>query len=114
MNQLAVTRMSEGRKLRVMPVVGWLLLGLAGAALAYELLLAVQTGGYRTIAAGELWFRLHGASLNVTQAVIQRYVHPLLWDPVLQTVLLWPAWAVFGVPGGVLLLLWRWRRARSA
>jgi hypothetical protein len=39
--------------------------------------------------------------------VIQRYVFPGLWDPVAITLLQWPAWAIFGLPGLILLALWR-------
>lgn len=41
------------------------------------------------------WFNLSPATLNMAQASIQRYLHPLLWDPIIQTILLAPSWAVF-------------------
>lgn len=53
---------------------------------------------------GQVWFDLSPETLNVAQAVVQRYVHPALWDPAVQTVLTWPVWAVFAPLG--LLLLW--------
>ena len=43
---------------------------------------------------------------------MSRYVHPFLWHPVITTVLLWPAFAVFGVLGAIFLLLGR-RRDRT-
>jgi len=93
--------------------VGLVLLGLAIAALAYEVWLGSQNGGYRMIAAGELWFKIHGPSLNVAQAVIQRYIHPALWDPGIITLLKWPAWSIFGALGAVLMILFGpWLRAR--
>ncbi|MGI9492960.1 MAG: hypothetical protein ACR2QF_11235 [Geminicoccaceae bacterium] len=93
--------------------VGLFFLGLAIAALVYELWLGSQSGGYRTIAAGELWFKIHGPSLNVAQAVIQRYLHPALWDPGIITLLKWPAWSLFGAIGAVLTILFGpWLRAR--
>ena len=42
---------------------------------------------------------MSAASLNLVQAVVQRYLLPALWDPVLVTLLLLPAWIVVGVPG---------------
>ncbi|MCV0428219.1 MAG: hypothetical protein K5905_22415 [Roseibium sp.] len=48
---------------------------------------------------GQVWFNLSPETLNLSQAVIQRYVHPSLWDPALQTVLTWPVWAVFAPLG---------------
>ncbi len=53
---------------------------------------------------GQVWFDLAPDTLNLTQAVVQRYVHPGLWDPGIQTVLTWPVWVVFSAIG--LLLLW--------
>lgn len=58
------------------------------------------------------WFNLSPATLNVSQATIQRYVHPILWDPVIQTILLAPSWFVFGVIWLLLSLLGRNRKSR--
>lgn len=70
------------------------------------LVVAVITGvvdAIQTVAAdrlnltvlGEAWYSFSPDSLNAAQAAVQRYVHPLLWDPVIQWVLLQPAAAVF-------------------
>jgi hypothetical protein len=85
--------------------LGILLMALALLALLYELWMTVGSGGYRPIAAGELWFTLHPYSLNLSQAVIQRYLLPSLWDPVIVALLQWPAWSLLGAPGAVLTLL---------
>jgi hypothetical protein len=89
---------------RVAGAVGWLLVGAALVALGHEIQLAVQTGAYRMFPAGELWYRLDPESLNLVQAVVQRHLHPLLWQPGLASVLQWPAWSLFGGPGGALVL----------
>jgi hypothetical protein len=86
------------------------LLVLALAALGHELLLAWQAGSYRMIAAGELWYMLDRGSLNLAQAVTQRYLHPAIWDPVLVSVLQWPAWALLGAPAALLLVVFAPRR----
>lgn len=57
---------------------------------------------------GQLWFELSPETLNLSQAVIQRYVHPAVWDPILQTALTWPAWVVFAGLG----VLFMWLGAR--
>ncbi len=93
-------------------LIGWLFLVLAVAAAGQEIIAAVDAGAWRAVALGELWYRLHGASLNAAQAGIQRNIAPWLWEPVITTVLLWPAWAVFAVPGGVLAWACRRRRRR--
>ncbi|MEM8948117.1 MAG: hypothetical protein AAGA21_13580 [Pseudomonadota bacterium] len=91
---------------------GILLLALALLALIYELIMAA-TGGYRTIAAGELWFRLHPYSLNLSQAITQRYLFPSLWDPVIVGLLQWPAWSILGAPGAILAILFRPRMMKE-
>ncbi len=90
--------------------LGWLLVALALLDFGYELWLAVQSGAYRLIPAGELWYRLDAGSLNLVQAVVQRHLHPLLWQPVLTSLLQWPAWSLLGGPGVALVLAFSGRR----
>ena len=52
---------------------------------------------------GALWFSIDPFSLNLVQAVIERYVWEPLWDPVLVAVLQLPAAPVFGVLGVLLI-----------
>ena len=59
---------------------------------------------------GQVWFDLSPETLNLAQAMVQRYVHPALWDPVIQTALSWPVWAVFAPLGLVLLFIGSKRR----
>ncbi len=79
---------------------------------ARDILRYVETDGYAAIVVGKLWFNLHVDSLNLAQAVVQRYIHPALWDPAIVWVLLLPAWLVFAVPGLALWILCRKRRSR--
>jgi hypothetical protein len=85
-------------------LIGWLFLLAALAALGRDLFDWYRTGAFAPLVVGQLWFDLHPASLNLVQAVIQRYVAPWLWDPVITTVLFFWAFAALAVPG--LLLLW--------
>jgi len=94
-------------------VLGWLLLLGAMVVVARDILRFVETDAYAAIVLGELWFDLHVGSLNLAQAVIQRYLHPALWDPAIVWLLRLPAWLVFAVPGLVLTVLCR-RRRRAA
>lgn len=89
-------------------VIGWIFLIAAIAVLVRDVTAWISTGDFVLIAAGELWFSLDNGSLNLVQAVTQRYVLPSLWDPVIVTILLWPAILVLGVPG--LILSWLFRR----
>lgn len=80
-----------------------LLLGLAGLALALAGgVLAVRD---RAAALGDVWYGLDPGSLNLLQAVTQRYLSPDLWDGAAVPLLLAPAWIVLLLPGLVLLAL---------
>lgn len=99
---------------RWLAIFGLVLLALALTTFAYELLVGLNGGSYRVIASGELWFRLQPTSLNLAQAVIQRYVHPGIWDPVIIGILQWPAWSILGAPGAVLVILFGpWNRKKG-
>lgn len=89
-------------------IVGWSLVIAALAALAYDAVGWARGAGFVLHAAGELWYAVHPETLNMLQAGIQRNVWPFLWDPVIVTILLWPAVLVLGVPGA--LLVWAFRR----
>ena len=93
-------------------IIGWVLLLAALAAAGYEAMAAINSGGWRPIALGELWYRLDRGSLNLIQAVVQRYIAPWLWEPGIASILRLPGWVVFGVPAGLLLWLCRNRRSR--
>jgi len=77
--------------------------------------------GARSIAAGELaltplgktWYDLDPGSLNLIQAVVERYTWPALWDPVILTILQWPTFAIALVLGLVFVLIGRPRRRRA-
>ena len=90
--------------------IGWILLLAALGAVAYEVMAALTEGGWRMIALGEMWFKVHASSLNAAQAGIQRYVAPWLWEPVITTILLGPGWLVFGLPGVAAVYFCRRRR----
>ncbi len=62
---------------------------------------------------GASWYDVSPDSLNLVQAVVQRNVHPYLWDPIIQWILLQPTWAVFLVLS-LLLYMIAWRRPRPA
>jgi len=63
---------------------------------AYDLFGApARSGLFHT--GGELWFSLSPDTLNLMQAVTQRYVSPALWDPAIVAVLKLPAVAALGL-----------------
>jgi len=76
------------------------LIGLALLALAAGLYL-----GFGGDPLGAVFFRLDPGLLNLMQAVVQRYLLPMLWDDVLLPVLEAPVWVVPLVLGAALTLL---------
>ncbi len=54
-------------------------------------------GADMTAVAGELWFERSAASLNRTQSIVQRYLHPALWDAAFVPLLKRPAYEAFGI-----------------
>ncbi|HLW28622.1 MAG TPA: hypothetical protein VKY54_12880 [Kiloniellales bacterium] len=58
---------------------------------------------------GEIWFSLDPGSLNLVQAVIERYLLAFLWDPLLLTLLTWAAAPILAALG----IFFLWLGARS-
>ena len=71
--------------------------------LAADLAAAGRGSDSEIMPLGALWYSLNSASLNLVQAVIERYIWEPLWDPVLLAVLQWPAAPAFGLLGAVLM-----------
>lgn len=88
-------------------LAGWVLVLAGLAAGGYDVFHSVQIGRNASTALGTWWYAIDPASLNVSQAVVQRYISPALWDPYIQGLLVAPGWAVLGVLGIVLLVLAR-------
>jgi hypothetical protein len=86
-------------------LIGWIVFLAGAAVLARDVFVWIDTKHWAPIALGQLWFDLNRSSLNLVQAVVQRYIHPFLWDPIIVTVLLWWAFAVLMVLGLLILAL---------
>ncbi|SLN23726.1 hypothetical protein [Oceanibacterium hippocampi] len=90
-------------------LIGWLWIAVALVAMGLEALRSLEAGAWAPQALGLLWYEFAPDSLNVTQAVVQRFLLPELWDPGITWILLKPAWLVFLVPGILLLVVCRRR-----
>lgn len=100
-----VPAQGKGDPMSVRRLLGLSLIVLAAAIVAFDIVSRLSGAGLLGfISLGDLWGRLSAASLNLVQAIVQRYLLPALWDPLLVTFLLLPAWLVFGVPGLLLTL----------
>lgn len=78
-------------------------MALAGLAVAsMDVARALDTGILDLTAIGDIWYNLHASSLNLVQAMIERYLWPPLWDPLMTTILLWPAGFTYLITGLVM------------
>jgi hypothetical protein len=96
----------------IIRVLGALLILTALVAAGFEVAHWISAGSYKPVTPGGVWYAVHRASLNTAQAAVQRHLAPWLWDPAIMWLLVQPAWAVAGVPGGLLLWLGRRRKRR--
>ena len=93
-------------------LIGWIIFLAGLSVLVRDVMVWIDTKDWAPIALGQLWFDLNRSSLNLVQAVVQRYIHPFLWDPIIVSVLLCWASAVF-IALGLLILVLSSRRSRS-
>ena len=92
-------------------LIGWVIFLTGLSVLVRDVLVWIDTKQWAPISLGQLWFDFSRSSLNLVQAVVQRYIHPLLWDPIIVTILLCWAFAVLMVLG-LLILMLSGKRAR--
>ena len=86
-------------------LIGWIIFLAGLSVLVRDVLVWIDTKRWAPLAVGQLWFDLNRSSLNLVQAVVQRYIHPFLWDPIIVTILLCWAFAVLMVLGLLILAL---------
>ena len=97
---------------------------LVGLVALYAIWLDLTMSSQPSIVLGQFWFERHAASLQVTEAVISRYIdpcglvvalgcEPFLWHPLIATLLGWPAALVLLLVMGVFLGLARLIRGRG-
>lgn len=95
-----------------MRTLGWILL-LAGAGfLAADAVAWLRAGSVAPTPLGQIWFAIDRFSLNLVQAVVERYVAAALWQSAIGPALLYPGWVVFPALGGAALALARLLRRR--
>ncbi len=86
-----------------MKTLGWALVLVALAALSYDVMILLDKGTFKLSAWGEIWYELHPASLNLYQVVVERYLHPVIWDEFLAPLLLNKAFYFFAIVGLLLV-----------
>jgi hypothetical protein len=90
-------------------IIGWIMFLAGLSVLVRDVIAWFTTKVWAPIAVGQLWYELDRSSLNLVQAVIQRYVSPFLWDRIIVNILLCWAFAVLIGLGALVLLLSRSR-----
>ncbi len=93
-------------------VLGLLFCLAALAVLGWDLWRLIAGEGFALTALGRVWFEIAPTSLQMLQPAIERHLAPWLWQDLIFPLLQWPAVAVLGVPGLLLLWLGRGRRPR--
>jgi hypothetical protein len=88
-------------------LIGWVAFLAGAAVLVRDVLVWIDTKHWAPLTLGQLWYDLNRSSLNLVQAVVQRYIHPFLWDPIIVSILLCWAFAVLMVFGALLLIVFR-------
>lgn len=73
-------------------------------ALGYDLYIWIKEGYFEPYFLGQLWYSVSPGSLNLTQAITERYLDWRLWDYGIGQLVLWPVWVTFGP----LAFLFRW------
>ncbi|MGH7064918.1 MAG: hypothetical protein ACREET_12645 [Stellaceae bacterium] len=92
-------------------IIGWALFLAGLSVLLRDVLVWLDAGTWAPLAIGEVWYDLDRSSLNLAQAVVQRYLYPFLWNPVIVGLLLcWAFPVLIGL--GAAILLVSYRRAR--
>ena len=94
-------------------LIGWIVFLAGAAVLVRDVIVWIDTKIWAPIALGQLWYELNRSSLNVTQAVIQRYIHPFLWDPIIVSILLCWASAVLMTLGLLILVIFGRQKVNS-
>lgn len=90
----------------------WFVLGIGVAFFAISIL-TLGNDAHMTFEAaqidykpiGQYWYELSIGTYNGIQVLLERYVWPPLWDPVLLSIIQWPVW-VLTLPIGIILFVW--------
>jgi hypothetical protein len=90
--------------------LGLLVIAAGFAALVVDGTRSIAASDLRVIAFGDIAGALFPVRFPQLQPLVERQIHPLLWDPVLATLFSLPAWLVLALAG--LLLMWLTARRR--
>lgn len=90
--------------------VGVIFMVLALITAVLDLTRSIANSAVTITPLGQEWFEFSRDSLSIAQSFTQRYLHPAIWDPFIQYLLLRPSWLVFFVLS--IIFLWMGRRRK--
>ena len=93
-------------------LIGLVFLAVALVAAVMDITKSIGASEIVMTQLGAAWAGISITSIQAAQGAIQGYVHPFLWDPIIQWILWWPTWLVFGILAVIFLALGRKRRKR--
>ena len=82
-----------------------LILRMLGVILLLFAMVALVVDGTKTLSAngslvitsfGQQWLEFNPSSMFTAKKAVEEQVSPILWDPIIATLLLWPTWIIFG------------------
>ena len=88
-------------------MLGLLFMAAAFVFLIYDGTKSIAANALVYTKLSEFWTLVHAASLAQLEPYIKQHATPALWDPVTITILDAPTFVVFGIIGGVFLLIGR-------
>jgi hypothetical protein len=92
-------------------IIGLWLLILGFMAFVYDATKTMANNGSLSITSlGGHWVSLHEQSYKFVEEMVSTSLHPFVWDPVLESALLLPAWLALGVIGSWLYWIGRKRK----
>lgn len=77
-------------------ILAYFLLALALITAVLDLTRSIADSAISIRPLGLAWFEFSPTTLLFAQGLIEKYTHPYIWNPIIQTLLLAPSWLVFG------------------
>ena len=94
----------------IFKILGLFFLAMALITAVLDITRSIADSSLIVTSLGLDWFNFSKDSLIASQNLVQRFIHPLIWDPLILPILQAPSWIVFGA---VWLLLWLATRSRQ-
>jgi len=104
---LAIRHQKEARKLFhfLFRALGMIVLAFAVITAVLDLTRSIAASSLVMTPFWQLWSGVSASSFNNVQAVVEANLHPVVWDPVMTTLLALPGWALLWLIAMIFLWL---------